>query len=56
MRLNFHVSPDEVGEVIGVDPEPPPMAPTYRVDVRFPRDQVKRWFQFDYELVAPARR
>jgi hypothetical protein len=51
MRVNFLVAPGEVGEVVAVDPEPAPMTPTYRVDVRFPRDVVRRWFQYDYEVV-----
>jgi hypothetical protein len=56
MRLNFLVAPEEIGEVVSVDPEPVPMASTYCVDVRFARDEVRRWFHFDYEVVRPARR
>jgi hypothetical protein len=56
MRMNFRVGPEEIGEVTAVDAEPVPMAATYRVDVRFPRDEVRRWFQFDYEVVRPAGR
>lgn len=51
-RANFGIGPDELGTVIGVEDQPPPTGPTYKIEVRFPPDRVVPYtFESAYELV-----
>lgn len=48
------VAPDEQGLVVGVDPDPPPTGPTYRMTVDFPRARVPYNFSYEFVLIKAA--
>ncbi len=50
------VKPDDIGEVIFVEPHPPLMGPTYRISVRFPRSNMSGELASHFVLVKAASR
>lgn len=51
VRLNFDISPEEVGTVAWVEPHPPQSGPTYRVSVHFERDKTEGIFRHEFVIV-----
>lgn len=51
------IRPEEIGEVIGVEPHPPQTGPTYRMRVKFSGDRIVEYtFKFEFELVKAAKK
>ncbi len=51
VRFDYNIAADEVGKVVGVEPDPPRTGPTYMIQVQFPHALVPYVFRFEYELV-----
>ncbi|MCM2292270.1 helix-turn-helix domain-containing protein [Allorhizobium sp. BGMRC 0089] len=55
VRYDYGIAADELGVVIGVEPHPPQMGPTYRISVQFGESQPLPYVhKFEYELVHPV--
>lgn len=54
VRFDYNIAAEDIGEVVGVEPNPHAMGPTYKIQVQFERALVPYEFKFEYELVRAA--